>query len=59
MMRKTLEKKANEADALIRYFEERGRRVTGVTLDGKVIHLNFGMEEEKYANPADLVRMDD
>ena len=59
MMRKTLEKKADEADALIRYFEERGRRVTGVTLDGKVIHLDFGMEEQRSANPADLVRMDD
>ena len=59
MMRKTLEKRADEADALIRYFEERGRRVTGVTLDSKVIHLDFEMQEQKSANPADLVRMDD
>ena len=59
MMRKPLEKKVDEVDALIRYFEERGRRVTGVTFDGKGIHLDFGMDEQKSANYADLVRMDD
>lgn len=58
-MRKTLEKKAVEADALIRYFEERGRQVAGVTLDGKLIHIDFALETQKSNNPADLVRMDD
>ena len=58
MTNKRFEKRADEADALIRFFEDRGRQVISVTLDGKVIRLDFGVEEKDAANAVDFVRMD-
>ena len=58
MIGKRLEKKAKDAEALIRFFEDCGRQVVGVTLDGKGIHLDFATSQPEAVNVADLVRMD-
>ena len=51
-------KKATEADELIRFFESKGRTVSGITFNGKGIHLDFDVNKIDVANPTDSVRMD-
>ena len=53
-----LEKKAKDAEALIRFFEDQGRQVVGVTLGGNGVRLEFATEQVERVNAADLVRMD-
>ena len=51
-------KKATEADELIRFFESKGRTVSGITFSGKDISLDFAVVKIDTLNPTDLVRMD-
>ncbi len=59
---KSLERQADRANALIEYFEQKGRHICGVRIDNNVVHLDFRDNDapnSKHHDLADLVRMDD
>ena len=48
---------AQRAEAAIRFFEERGREVVGVTIKGSEFKLEFAKVAPEAANEADLIDM--
>jgi len=46
---------AKKAEAAIRYFEERGREVVGVTIKGSEFKLDFARPEKPAVEDVDLV----
>jgi hypothetical protein len=57
-MKQALKERAHDAENLIKFYEEQGRKVVGVSFNGKEIHLDFQAEETQAFTSADLARMD-